>query len=364
MNIIFRVDASIQIGSGHVMRCLTLANQLRREKANVAFICRELPGHLCDFIKEKDFQVFRLPDMEPFTVDHRKNTHEHWLGTQWEIDAKQTKAVLLSQKIRFKWLIVDHYALDSRWEKQIRGCVEKIMVIDDLADRSHECDLLLDQNFYHHMNIRYNKLVPYDCKKFLGPQFALLRPEFKKAVNKIVRDGKIRRILIFFGGSDPTNQTAKALEAILLLNRQDIEIDVVVGKANPRKENIKNLCKIVTNANYKCQIDNMAELMTRADLMIGAGGSTTWERCYLGLPSITLVIADNQLEVTRTLAHIGATWDAGYGENVTTKDLVHILQKALNNPHEIKEMGIKAMKFMGRLSSRREDLLLKAIMEG
>jgi len=314
MNILIRTDASEQIGSGHIMRCLTLANELR-QKACVSFICRNLPGNMCDYIEQQGYVVHRLPLQE----------------TDWQTDAKQTGAILAAENRLIDWLIVDHYSLDAQWEIAIRPYINKIMVIDDLANRSHNCDILLDQNLYVDMENRYHDLVPRHCKQLLGPKYALLRPEFlaaRKTLRK--RDGNIKRILIFMGGSDPTNETAKALESIKLLNRTDITVDVVVGASNPHKEQVKQICDNLSNAAYYCQVSNMAELMVKADLAIGAGGSSNWERCCLGLPSLVITIAENQEELTQTLHEQAYLISLGTKEKVSAETIWQNLYDILN----------------------------------
>lgn len=199
--------------------------------------------------------------------------------------------------------MVDHYSLDEKWEKQIRPFTKEVMVIDDLANRPHDCDLLLDQNYYLNMGSRYNGLVPSHAKLLLGPQHVLLREEFKEA-RKYIKpfNGKVERLFIFFGGSDPTNETEKVLRAIKpLVQKYRLKADVVVGNTNPKKEVIEALCTEITGVSYQGQINNMAELMARADLAIGAGGATTWERIYLQLPSIVITVADNQIEIAKAV---------------------------------------------------------------
>lgn len=302
MKILIRTDASQQIGSGHVMRCLTLANELRQKKAHVSFICQELPGNMCDYIKQQGYPV-------------------------------HSNAILATENKLIDWLIVDHYSLDAQWETTMRPYIKKIMVIDDMANRKHDCDLLLDQNLYVDMESRYHDLVPQHCKQLLGPKYALLRPEFLSARKNLrKRDGSIKRILIFMGGSDPTNETAKALEAIILLNSPDIAVDVVVGASNPHKEQIKQLCASLPNSNYYCQVSNMAELMVKADLAIGAGGSTNWERCCLGLPSLVITIAENQEELTQTLHEQAYLISLGTKEKVSAKTIWQNLYDILNEP--------------------------------
>lgn len=349
MRIFFRVDSSTQMGTGHLMRCLTLAHELKGAGVEISFICRDLPGNLCSLIAKKNYELFLLPKIEDLRgLDRKENIYSAWLGADWQLDAKQSIQILRKEKQGVDWLVVDHYALDVKWEKEMRSYVKKIMVIDDLADRFHDCDLLLDQNLCQNMNVRYQNLVPQQCQLFLGPQYALLRSEFTQMKKKLrKRDGFIKRILIFFGGSDLTNETTKALKAVLRLRKDNIQIDVVVGKSNPYKEQIKNFCSDHSNINYYCQISNMAQLMNDADLAIGAGGSTTWERCYLGLPAIILVIAENQLEITAAVAKTGAIHNLGWCTQVRVEDITRALQKMIDNPSLVKEISNVSLKIMG-----------------
>lgn len=164
MNISFRTDASLQIGTGHVMRCLTLADELRRQGADIVFICREHPGNLIDLIEGKGHPVVRLLQADAeYMATSEDVTHATWLGVSWQQDAAETLTALGNTQP--EWLIVDHYALDRRWGQKLRLHVGKIMVIDDLADRLHDCDLLSDQNLYPAMESRHDKLIPDNCQK-------------------------------------------------------------------------------------------------------------------------------------------------------------------------------------------------------
>lgn len=311
MNILIRADSSIQIGAGHVMRCLALADGLRRHGAAVSFACRELPGNICSLIAEGGYAVHRLPVLGGGNAQGAGNL-------DWREDAQQTASLLAAGKAVADWLIVDHYALGREWETLMRPYVGRIMAIDDLADRIHDCDLLLDQNLCENFDTRYEGLVPADCRKLLGPRYALLRPEFEQERQKLrVCNGSVRRILIFFGGSDSTNETAKALEAMRLLNHPEIAVDVVVGGGNPQKEKVKALCAALPNARFYCQVANMAELMASADLAIGAGGGATWERFCLELPSLVVAVAPNQEPVAEKAAAEGRLLYLGKSDEVT-----------------------------------------------
>lgn len=330
--ILFRADASEGIGSGHVMRCLTLAEELRGSCNEIIFICRELPGNLIGHIETQGFRVFRVPS-EPETG---------------AADAEQTQKILRNYGLQPDWLIVDHYGLGKQWESALRLLVKRIMVIDDLADREHDCDLLLDQNYYRNLEIRYRGLVPDHCRQLLGPKYALLRQEFKTARRSLrVRDGSVKGIFIFYGGSDPTNETTKALEAIKLLNRPDLTLAVVVGASNPRRESIKELCLGMANTKFYCQVNNMAELMARADLALGAGGTSNWERCYLGLPALITIVAENQRETVEALAEAGIVWNLGWHAKVGVVELVESLKALLNDPDRIREMARRGLALFG-----------------
>lgn len=317
MNIVFRTDSSTAIGSGHVMRCLTLAKRYRREGHTVSFVMRALPSNLVAFAEREGFAVHALPYVKSRQM---LTGYLAWLTVTQEEDAQETAAVLrmMGQVDR---LVVDHYALDAAWETVCRPYAREIMVIDDLANRRHDADLLLDQNFYKNAAERYDGLVPADCRLLLGPQHALLRDEFYEMQPRR-RTGKLHNILVFYGGSDLMDETSKALRALLSMNLHDVDINVVVGKANPQKADVRKRCADHENVRYHCQIENMAELMNAADLALGAGGAATWERLALGLPSIVTAIADNQIEICENCARAGLIDYLGCAADVTEGELV------------------------------------------
>ncbi len=287
MRVLFRVDASTQIGSGHVMRCLALAQCLRKTGADCEFVCREFSGHLCGIIEQHGFVVNKLP--------YFQQEETTWLGESWETDAHQLIDLIKGSLAPFHWVIVDHYAIDARWEKAVLCAGVLLMVIDDLDNRDHACHVLLDQNAVCDYQSRYKDRVSSQCLCLLGLKYALLRHDFvvqRQRVNP--RQGPIKRVLVFFGGVDAVGLTLQSMQ-VLFEKYSDFQVDVVVGNANPLKDHIAQTC-LEYHFSYHLQIQNMAELMANADLSIGAGGTTTWERFCLGLPSIVTPIADNQLE--------------------------------------------------------------------
>lgn len=348
MKIAIRTDASQFIGSGHIMRCKTLADKLQQHGAEIRFICRQYVGSLIQFLISNAHQVFVLPEPNSSRFSHGGHTGDHamWLGVEQSDDAEQTIEALSDFKP--DWLVVDHYGLDMVWERMLRPHVKSIMVIDDLANREHDCDLLLDQNLQSDMSMRYNGLTPAHAILLLGPQFALLRPEFQKAkLNIRERDGLVRRILVFFGGVDGTQQTEKVLATIRQLRQPEIKWDIVVGEQNPRAKVIELLCDELVNTNFHSQIANMAELMASADLAVGAGGGASWERCALGLPTILISTADNQLKTADALEQIGAAMNLGKSGDVTVKMLTEIIRHMLRSPERLRCMSRNAFNVSG-----------------
>ncbi|MBJ6802454.1 UDP-2,4-diacetamido-2,4,6-trideoxy-beta-L-altropyranose hydrolase [Geomonas propionica] len=354
VNVVFRADSSVDIGAGHVMRCLTLAAALRAKGCAVSFISRELPGNICANVEAAGYPMFRLPaDANP--------SPEVPFALDVHADIELTAEILRQE--RADWLVIDHYGVDATWEAALRPLVGHIMVIDDVANRSHNCDLLLDQNLYEDMETRYDGLVPEKCAKFLGPRYALLRDEFVQARRSLRdRDGSVKRILITFGGGDASNETGKALEAWRLVGREDVAVDVVVGGGNPHREHLKQLCAQLPNVSFHCNVNNMAQMMSEADLAIGAGGSTTWERCFLGLPSITLIVAENQAETTKAVARRGATFNLGWYEDVAAADLATAIKHVIGTPEVMQGMTRESFSLMGDSASSGAALLAERLL--
>ncbi|WP_067724761.1 UDP-2,4-diacetamido-2,4,6-trideoxy-beta-L-altropyranose hydrolase [Oceanobacillus damuensis] len=358
MNIYIRTDASTDIGTGHVMRCLVLAEDLRKKNANVIFICRKLSGNLIEYIESKSFTVLTLP--APMSPNLDKDDI-NWLKINWKTDALHTIDSINKQPVDIDWLIIDHYAIDKKWERTVKPLVKKIMVIDDLANRPHDCDLLLDQNLYRNLEERYEKWIPSYTTALLGPTYLLLRQEFRDTQYIEEKNGIIKHLLISFGGSDPTNETMKAIKAIKLINQPEIAVDIVIGFSNRNYSAIKEYCKEIPNIKVHYQIDYLAELMAKADLAIGAGGSTTWERCYAGLPALTIETATNQSEILSYLSEIGAICHLGLSKEVTGQDIANNLIKLINHPNKLKDM-VDASKLIMR--DFKESLVVERLLGG
>jgi UDP-2,4-diacetamido-2,4,6-trideoxy-beta-L-altropyranose hydrolase len=328
-HVVFRVDASIQIGTGHVMRCLTLADALHAQGAHCTFICRPHKGHLLDEITKHGHVAVALPTLGTATISFSTDpAHAAWLGTDWLTDAKDTLQALGNQPI--DWLVVDHYALDQLWEQALRPYCQNLMAIDDLADRPHDCDVLLDQNLGRSAKDYAGLLMP---KTFtlIGPQYALLRPEFAQLRSQSLArrvNAQLKRLLVTMGGVDKDNVTGQVLQ---LLNAcklpHDFTITVIMGSYSPCLAAVQEQAmKMVRPTQVQIAVNNMAQIMAGSDLAIGAAGSTSWERCCMGLPSIQLVLAENQRAAADALASMHAA--IGFNQSLKwTNDFKGLFEK-------------------------------------
>lgn len=335
MLVAFRADASLQIGTGHVMRCLTLAEELRRQGHQCLFICRNHEGHLADLITQKGFELHLLQSperLETLAKNVIAPAHANWLSVPWQTDANQAHEVL--SRYNADWLIVDHYALDASWERQLAEVVGQIMVIDDLADREHECELLLDQSVLDLcFKRRYQAKVNESCRLLLGPKFALLSHEYAVLANTLPsRDGSIARILIFVGGSDPFHLTELYLKVLARQEFSHLFVDVVIGKNYPSPAVMQQLVKKRANTQLYSGLTSLATLMVRADLMLGAGGTTNWERMCLGLNAIVTSVARNQDVINQNLTDQHLIMFLGKVENVTTNAITEAVQSVISDP--------------------------------
>jgi len=352
MKAVFRCDASIQIGTGHVMRCLTLADALVAKGAECYFICREHEGNLLEVIRKRGHQAHSLPlkdDVGKSIKGNIKLAHADWLGATQQEDAQY--CIDLLGLIKPDWLVVDHYAIDISWEKALRPYCKKLMVIDDLADRQHDCDILLDQNYGRDIQ-DYLELVPKHCHLLCGSKYALLRPEFAQWRNyslKRRKDGRIEHFLINLGGVDKDNITTQILRGLQKSSLPECcKITVVMGSTAPWIESVRTQAEALPwKTQVKSGVNNMAELMANSDLAIGAAGSTSWERCCLGLPTIMLVLAENQQQIAVNLEKANAVY-------------------AINIEDDLEPVILKAVRYFTSAQGVLEEMSVKAscILEG
>lgn len=303
---VFRVDASQHIGTGHVMRCLTLAAELQRRGAEIGFVCRAMKGDLTETVRDNGLPVMVLPPGQG-VVATGGPAHAAWLESDWQIDAGETKAAL--GDARPDWIVIDHYAIDARWEGALRGYCGRIMAVDDLADRHHDCDLLLDQT-YNRMAEDYRGWTPPGCHILTGARYALLKPRFGELRDQVLprRDGPARHVMVSFGGVDAANCTLDVLKAVQASSLPaGCRITVVMTGQSLWLESVRAFAATAAMPiEVLCDVADMASLMAQADIAIGAAGATSWERCCLGLPTILVILADNQRLIAGNLAEMGA----------------------------------------------------------
>ena len=312
------------------MRCLTLARALREMGAECHFLCREHRGNLCEMIQSEGFFVHQLPKDAQDDANGASSgaqpdrlngitEHSQWLGASWQTDAEACRAIF--ENLAPDWLIVDHYALDACWEKAALPPGARLLVIDDLADRPHIADILLDQNLGRRAE-DYESLIPASCRCLVGPHYSLLRPEFAElretSLDRRREPYEPKRLLVSLGGVDKDNATGEVLEELKFCDLPaDSQISVIMGTSAPWLEAIRMKaselpwhCNVVVNAT------NMAERMTWADLAIGAAGSTSWERCCLGVPTLMVVLAENQKGIAQALHQAGAAYNVGEADSL------------------------------------------------
>lgn len=292
MRFFIRVDASEQIGAGHVVRCLTLADELQKNLHEVIFLSMHMPEHFISLMKKKGISFNRLVSTHSVGSIIDATTVLEFLQSEYAISIEDC-------------LIIDNYQIDHIWETVLKQSVGKIVVIDDLANRQHVCDLLLDTNAYDLPEKRYEGLLPVETKKLLGAKYSLLREEFSEVRNLMLKKQISRRtytnILICFGGSDPTNETMKAINALVLLldHHTGFELTVILGRANPNIQTIQERCKGLKKVRCIIQPQSMALEMSRAHVAVCGGGTMTWERYCLGLPALVIAIAENQIGIAQ-----------------------------------------------------------------
>lgn len=298
MRVAFRADASVAIGTGHLMRCLTLAEALTAHGATCTLFARHITDNLAVAVAARGVSLHRLPPAPP---GQDELAHSVWLGTSMAEDAAAVAPRLAA--LDPDWLVLDHYALDARWTTNVRGRA-RVLVLDDLADRRHEADLLLDST-EGRLAGAYDDLLPPGTPRLIGPMAAVLRSAFAEGAPTFRLRARTRpeRVLVAMGGIDSANATGGVIE---VLAAKGLAMDVVMGSAAPNLEAVRAQIAGVPGARLHVDTLHMAEIMAGCDLAVGAAGSSAWERCAMGLPTLMLVLAENQREVARGLTDAGA----------------------------------------------------------
>jgi len=357
MRIAIRVDASVEIGSGHVMRCLTLAEELQSKGNEVTFICRNHNGNLGKFIDDRGYNVTLLsPVIASSENSSVKSENTSNLGVEQKDDAKQTADALCGKPT--DWLIVDHYSLDSEWHTYMYSFCKKIMVIDDLANRKYECDLILDQT-YGVDKESYKDLVPSHCGILTGSSNTLLRPQFlhlrEVALNKREKRDSVNRVLVTMGGMDPDNVTLTVINGLLQVEwNSEVEINIVLGEHAPHLEQVRSIQSTdFIKVNVISNVNNMAELMLNSDIAIGAGGTTSWERCCMGLPTLMVISAENQVNIVNNLSKDGIVINLGWYHLLKYADVKEAMDSLLGQPSYISLMSKKSFDVCDGLGAKR-----------
>ncbi len=331
MKVAIRVDSSWQIGTGHVMRCLVLAKKLLEKGHEVKMVSRVLKGNLIDFCQSEGVKVIPLPVVEKNHTPSTKQKdlpHSHWLETAQEIDLNQS--IIALSVFRPDWLICDHYALDSLFEHAIAATGIKILVIDDLADRQHECHILLDQNPFPHFETRYQNLIPETSLMLLGPKYALLRENFYQLRNN---PEKIKnQVFVFFSGTDPTGENLKFIKACQHFESLPFQIKMIYGMENTTKNEILSFPQPDFLVCFESLPDFDSELCA-SRYAIGSAGVNAIERACLKIPSTLVCLANNQRPMAEHLAKTGLYRYLGEGQNTRVEDYIEEITWLCENLH-------------------------------
>jgi UDP-2,4-diacetamido-2,4,6-trideoxy-beta-L-altropyranose hydrolase len=355
--VVIRTDASSQIGAGHVMRCLTIASVLRDEGYKVAFIMSDVDGNMASQVKYLGFDVLMVN--EGLSTDKVKCEFSAWNEGQQKSDAGQC-AMILQKFCNVDVLVVDHYCLDSYWENILTAYTRKLVVIDDLANRAHACDILLDQNYFSNMDERYDGLTNGGCNLLLGPEHSLLDSKYWHVAGGGRDFSKgVTRILMFFGGADPDNVTMNALQGLLPILPVDVTIDVIIGASNVHAPELHSFCDEYNNVKVYQGIDNMQDYIAAADIAFGAGGISTWERCVSGLPTFTVSIAENQKQTSRDLHERNAIIYLGSTSEISGQDFRDSYIWACDNLDELEKISKNAASIMGNRRVKKGLTLLE-----
>jgi len=337
---LFRADASVEIGIGHLVRCRALADELVRRGWSVGFASRETTGAVAGVHPAEGYETLSIPQ------DVQMDDEPYWLAAR-----------LSSNR---PLLIVDHYDVGAIWLERARAWAGSIVAVDDLANRPLPVDLLLNQNLGVDA-AKYRSLVPGDARILTGPMYALLRPEFATIHDRRrARSGRVDRILVFLSGGDPTNVTGRAAEAA---DSVGATVDVVVGAGFPALAELRGWAAGRPSVEVHVQTPSMASLMERADLAVGAPGSAAWERSAVGLPSILVVLADNQREPGRQLARLGAAVMLGWHEVVDVETIRRSIEDVRAAPDRVRAMSDAAARITDGRGTERVMAEIEALVD-
>lgn len=319
------------MGGGHIMRCLTLAKRLAVSGWYCIFAVNSEAVRVVPALKRSNFEI---------VISHENALAED-LGALFPEGAEL--------------LVMDHYGLDAAFESSCRGWAKAILVVDDLADRSHECDLLLDTT-PGRAGESYQGLVPHECQLLLGPEYTLLREEFAmRRVEVLARRGQkttIDRILVSFGLTDPSGVTAHAVQGVLE-SGASANVDVVLSPTAPAYERVASLARQNEKLRLFNYVNDMSALMAKADLALGAAGTTSWECCCLGLPTLFMVAADNQQGNAEALEAAGAAVSLGPADKVAVQVVARAVASLAEDRERYQAISRAATKMCDGLGATR-----------
>ncbi len=359
MKVAFRADASFAIGTGHVMRCLALADALRAHRTECLFLSRDHAGSLHQLVQARGYPLLNLGTVNDLPAAPFAGPYAQWLGVDPQRDSEDVISRLAGQSV--DWLVVDHYSLGVAWERTLRPACGRLMAVDDLANRPHAVDLLLDQNLGN-TESDYKSWVSDSCELMLGPRYALLRPEFAALRSESLSrraHGRLRKLLITMGGVDLENATGAVLEALSSWwPSSELEVTVVMGPNAPSRELvIQQAQHLPFHTEVLVNVQCMGVLMRDADLAIGAAGSTAWERCCLGLPTLQLVLAENQCQIANALSKAGAAHLLDRAALLTSLSIE--MDNLVGDPELLLRMSSAAAKLVDGRGAERVALYLK-----
>lgn len=357
-SVVFRTDASTQIGSGHVKRCQSLGTALVQRGMEVIFITRVSDVPMAGMFEGLPFTLLELPHVTAPCVAAQAGApaHAHWLGTDWQTDAQATIAILKGRPVSL--VVVDHYALDARWHRAVSselGC--RMAAIDDLADRELGVDVIIDHNHAEDHTLKYQAVNASLAPVLGGPRHALLAEGFEHAPRNPAAD-PVRSVGIFMGGIDRLNLSTAALRGLRDTAQFEGAVEIVTTRGNPHLDSLMATAADDGRTVVTVDAPDLAGFFGRHELHIGAGGGATWERCCLGAPSIATVVAENQRQVLLPLARLNVL-DLVEREAPPAALMGQHALALMQEPQKRKTLSVNAMKLVdGKGCHRISDHLL------
>lgn len=345
LRIAIRADASAEIGTGHIRRCQSLATTLRNRGAEVRFVCRDFGFDYEPILGEQPSILATPPGI--VTNEDNAPTHARWLGVTQLHDSNDFVATL--NQWSPDWVLVDSYAIDARWHGAVRAAVGcRIAVIDDLADRQLDTDLLIDHNWHKDHRAKYSGWLDRQPMLATGPAYALIDQKYASAMRYQFKN-EVRSIGIFMGGTDANNASGMAFEAVIKSNFQGY-IEIVTMASNPHLGDLQSLAKSRSKTYITLDLPNLAAFFSRHDLQIGAGGGATWERFCIGAPTIAVATANNQRDVLTDLVRCGFQWGLS---RIDLDLLSKVIREALDNPSQRLRQMMRGLALIDGLGTNR-----------